>query len=167
MDTFPKSWSEARRIGSNKYYTGKPCPHGHDTYRYTNTKGCAGCAKEKSRTKKSINRVKAWYRSLSNRERMLLWAKYRHKKYSTRPFDLDESDFDWPTHCPALGIRLIYESGNRTIPNRATIDRLDPSLGYEKGNVAVISRKANLIKNNGTYSEIAAVANWLKNVKDL
>jgi hypothetical protein len=41
------SLSEAKSIGSNTYYTGVPCKHGHDTYRYTSDRICSDCAKLK------------------------------------------------------------------------------------------------------------------------
>lgn len=67
--------------------------------------------------------------------------------------------------CPALGIELCYPVGRPGTTKRshasATIDRLIPSLGYVQGNVAGISSKANLIKNDGTAAEIALVAVWL------
>ena len=39
----------------------------------------------------------------------------------------------------------------------ASIDRKDSSKGYVKGNVAIISRRANLLKNNATIAELKAV----------
>jgi hypothetical protein len=37
-----------------------------------------------------------------------------------------------------------------------------PAKGYVKGNVAVISTRANRIKSNATYKEIQMVADWVK-----
>jgi len=149
-----------------RYFTGELCLNGHVAQRYTSNNNCVECARLHSLSKKSVERVKEWYAGLSDREKMLTWAKYRHKKYSDKPFDLLEGDIEWPTHCPALGVELIYSSGNRTEPNRATLDRTDPSRGYEKGNVTVISRKANLIKNNGNSTEVFSVAKWLRELED-
>ena len=166
MDTLPASWSEAKKLEAGRYFTGKPCMNGHVAQRYTSNHNCVECAKIHSLSKESVKRVKKWYAGLSDRERMLTWAKYRHKRYSDKPFDLVENDIEWPSRCPALGVELIYSSGNRTEPNRATLDRTDPSRGYEKGNVAVISRKANLIKNDGNSIEISSVARWLRELED-
>jgi hypothetical protein len=33
--------SEAKIQGLTKYYTGVPCKHGHDTYRYTSDRSCS------------------------------------------------------------------------------------------------------------------------------
>lgn len=43
-------------------------------------------------------------------------------------------------------------------PNAASLDRIDNSKGYVRGNVMVISLRANAIKNNATAEELTAVA---------
>lgn len=72
-----------------------------------------------------------------------------------------EDDIVIPTECPVLGIKL-----NLKIPNRGdrgdnlrnydspSLDKIIPSLGYAKGNIWVISYRANTIKNNCTFEEI-------------
>ncbi len=76
------------------------------------------------------------------------------------PFNLEEGDIQIPLVCPVLGIPLFR--GNKHLgPNSPSLDKLIPELGYVKGNVAVISMKANTIKNNATYSEILAVGHWV------
>jgi len=76
-------------------------------------------------------------------------------------FDLDIVDIVIPDICPALGIALIKGDGVSTDSSPA-LDRIIPSKGYVKGNVAVISTRANRIKSNATYSEIQMVADWVK-----
>ena len=44
---------------------------------------------------------------------------------------------------------------------RPSLDRIIPELGYVKGNVAFISMRANLIKQDVTDKELYAVANWI------
>lgn len=71
------------------------------------------------------------------------------------PCSLYYSDFEIPKYCPILGIPLTYMSesdGNN--PSHATIDRIDNSKGYEKGNVIVISRLANAMKNSANFDLI-------------
>lgn len=77
------------------------------------------------------------------------------------PFDLDISDIVIPEYCPALGIKLSFESG-RLNPNRATIDRMDNSKGYVKGNVAIISWRANMLKRDASPDEVEKIATWLR-----
>lgn len=91
------------------------------------------------------------------------WAKQRAKK-KRLPFNLTLDDVIIPTHCPALGIKLIPGSSGSQSP---TLDRIIPSLGYTKGNVVVISALANAIKSTGTPSEILKVAKfYLKQLKE-
>ena len=65
-----------------------------------------------------------------------------------------------PTHCPILGIKLSIPDNHRAdcLP---TVDRLDNSRAYEKGNIAVISRRANIIKSIGTADEHRKIADWM------
>jgi hypothetical protein len=76
-------------------------------------------------------------------------------------FDLTPEDISAPVHCPVLGIKLEYGAklANFSSP---TLDRLRPALGYVKGNVNVISHRANTIKSNATSVEVQAVADWMR-----
>lgn len=77
------------------------------------------------------------------------------------PFSITKSDVTWPTTCPVLGLRLDYSvltKGGVAQPNSPSIDRGDPRKGYIKGNVQVISWRANHIKTNATPEELRRVA---------
>jgi hypothetical protein len=157
------SWSEARDLGAKHYFTGKPCKHGHIAKRYANSRICAECLSLENKTEKSIGRMKRWYAAKTHKEKMIGWARYRHK-YGGYPseFDLTEADFDWPELCPALGIKLRYEAQrSRNADDAPTIDRINSSLGYVRGNVQILSRKANRIKNDGSPEEVMRVAMFM------
>lgn len=74
------------------------------------------------------------------------------------PFDLDISDISIPELCPILGIPLVRSMGAGQGPrnNSPTLDRIVPSLGYVKGNVQVISHKANTMKGVGSMAFLMA-----------
>ena len=74
---------------------------------------------------------------------------------------IELSDIVIPTHCPLLGIPL-FKGIESVCPNSPTLDRIDSSQGYVKGNVWVISYKANTIKNNATVEELEAIAAKLR-----
>lgn len=40
----PISRSQAVLLGLNRYYTGKPCKHGHTAHRYVHSGTCVECA---------------------------------------------------------------------------------------------------------------------------
>lgn len=66
-----------------------------------------------------------------------------------------------PSHCPIFGTPLewsIYRGlGHRPLPNSPSLDRIDPDKGYVKGNVWIISNRANTIKNDATHEELKLV----------
>lgn len=99
---------------------------------------------------------------LDPRPNMISSARTRARKHGV-PFDLKASDLVMPTHCPVLGLRLKSSSGACASADSPTLDRLIPAKGYVKGNVAIISFKANTIKSDATSAEIRRVAQWLDN----
>lgn len=79
-------------------------------------------------------------------------AKARAKKKGI-PFDITIEDFILPEKCPLLEIPLTVGYGSSQ-ENSYSLDKIIPDLGYVKGNVWVISNKANMIKNNASLEEL-------------
>ena len=77
-------------------------------------------------------------------------------------FDITKEDIIIPGMCPILKIPII-KSFNSTTKNSPSLDRIDSTKGYVKGNVQVISLRANTLKNNATIEELEAVLKCLKN----
>ena len=76
------------------------------------------------------------------------------------PFNLEPDDIVIPTHCPILGIELVCHVKGKTKgynPEAASVDRIDPKKGYVKGNIRIISARANLLKNDATLDELRLV----------
>lgn len=96
-----------------------------------------------------------------NKERVLFnLAKGRAMQFGI-PFDITLEDVIIPATCPVLGIPLCRD--NRGMQDTSpTLDRYVPSLGYTKGNVSVISNKANRIKNTANIEELTKVLTWCK-----
>ena len=90
--------------------------------------------------------------------------KFKNKKtsaqYSKWGFSLNFEDLEWPEVCPVLGIELDYFA-LKASENSVSFDRIDPTKGYEKGNVAVMSWRANRIKNDGTAEEHRKIASFI------
>ena len=83
---------------------------------------------------------------------MFYAAKQRAKKKKI-PFDLDMHDVVIPEKCPFLGTPLKAALGKLSA-NSPTLDRIIPELGYVKGNVLVISHRANSAKNDLSLAEL-------------
>jgi hypothetical protein len=96
-----------------------------------------------------------------NLESVLCTHARKRAKELNIPCTISKEDVVIPETCPALGIPLFYGDGKMT-DNSPSLDRLEPSIGYVKGNVEVISVKANRIKNNASLEEIEKVFKWLK-----
>lgn len=79
-------------------------------------------------------------------------AKDRATKYGYE-FNLEESDIVIPEVCPILEVPIVLgEKDNYEYT--PSLDRIDNSKGYVKGNVQVISKKANSMKNSATKEEL-------------
>lgn len=156
--------SESRRKGLPTYFTGKPCRRGHVAPRRTESAHCVDCEQGRDRTTEWKLRRGAITEAHAKdpRGQLLRGARHRAKKKGL-PFDLKPIDIFVPALCPVLGIPLHTRAGKSGYHDNApTIDRFAPDLGYVKGNVAVISARANRIKVDATLQELDAVAAWMR-----
>lgn len=88
----------------------------------------------------------------------MLWQAKATATRKNIPFNLDEHDIKIPTHCKYLGVPLTQSLGEGVVWSNTSLDRINPALGYVKGNVEVISRKANSMKNMATVEELCIFA---------
>lgn len=65
---------------------------------------------------------------------------------------IDIEDIQIPEYCPISLLKLQCNVGGLK-PNSPTLDRVDNSKGYIKGNVQVISNRANAMKRDATVEE--------------
>lgn len=70
-----------------------------------------------------------------------------------------------PDECPVFNTPFVFNGRGQT-PQTPSVDRLDPVKGYVPDNIAVISAKANTIKNVYKADDVWRVALWLTE-KDL
>ena len=106
----------------------------------------------RSNPKQNLAKQKEW--KINNLEKYLVQgAKQRAKKYGL-PFDITYKDIVIPECCPYLGIKLVPFSEWSS----PSLDKIIPELGYVKGNIQVISTKANTMKNNATQAELVRFA---------
>lgn len=122
---------------------------------------CKICAAKVRRAARSIYGDSIRKASLKygeeNPERILLAnAKARAKK-GGYPFDLVIEDITIPEYCPVFPwIKLKRRDGD----NAPSIDKIEPSLGYVRGNICIMSRRANILKRDSTIQEREALVQW-------
>lgn len=92
------------------------------------------------------------YRSI-NRQRYLFLACRNRAKIENLPFDLEINDIIIPDICPILETKIIYKESKTNLFS-PSVDKIIPELGYVKGNIRVISRKANMMKLNASKEEL-------------
>lgn len=78
-------------------------------------------------------------------------------------FNLKPEDIVIPTHCIYLNLKLSFNKKDNKEPFYYSIDRIDSTKGYIKGNVQIISLLANTMKNCATKEQLINFANGILN----
>ena len=95
-----------------------------------------------------------------------MWKSAKHRaKVKGLPFSIKPSDIKIPEFCPVFGTRIEIgrcKIKGKTRANAASLDRIISELGYIKGNVRVISYRANTMKSDASLEEIKRLAEWLE-----
>jgi hypothetical protein len=94
--------------------------------------------------------------------KMFSAAKTRAKQLEV-PFDLTIADLPIiPEYCPILGIKIempAYTEGiGRASHGSPSLDRIRPEKGYVKGNIRIISNRANTLKRDASAEELRLIA---------
>jgi hypothetical protein len=159
-----KEIQEAIDNGLKTYFTGKPCKNGHIAERRLSTNVCIQCAKEIHSPKDRDN-----YRDPKNTFKRQFECLRQKCKSKNLPFTINFNDLERPEYCPVFGTKLNYGcstgiDGKQTRdPNKASIDKLIPELGYIPGNVFIISLRANKLKSNMTMEELKKILKYMEN----
>lgn len=89
------------------------------------------------------------------------WIMYHNAKRRSKelniPFDISFKDINIPEVCPVFGIAFSNER-----ECQASLDRIIPSLGYVKGNIRVISMRANRLKSDASLEELKQLVSYLE-----
>src|SRR5258706_2928285 len=170
----PASRKAAKLVGSTRYFTGIPCPHGHVTPRKTSNKACLGCHRiARVAAHKAAPQKRKRYphppdrltRSRNSNPLVLLfaWARYRAKKREIE-FSLSPDDIIVPECCPCCGVKLAFMSrdARRFQPSDAmSLDRIDNSKGYIPGNAAILCWGCNDRKGTSSLEQLRALVKWI------
>ena len=150
--------AEAKALGLKRFFNGRPCKQGHVAERMTSCGTCCECRKKTKRAHYVKNPKRKWSESV------VAGAKYRMKKVGRKHECTITAQYIrsiTPDVCPIFGTKFVFK-GRKVCSESATLDRLVPELGYVPGNIAVISMKANQIKNAYGSEDILKVGKWLK-----
>jgi hypothetical protein len=82
-----------------------------------------------------------------------------------REFSIELEDILIPEKCPVFGFNLKRED-RETWMFAPSVDRIDSSKGYIKGNVTVVSRRANILKRDATLEELEQLFNYYKTLRN-
>lgn len=145
-------------------YLGNPCKHGHDGWRLAANGDCVVCHRVRSSAinKNRRAKIRAQRHTPTGWIGVTLSTLKRRARTQAVPFDLRKTDLVLPVVCPVFGTTLVYDR-NQDFENAASVDRIKPELGYIRGNIAIISLKANMMKQRCTDPEdFRRLAAWLE-----
>lgn len=112
----------------------------------------------KNNRKRNSENQRKW--NQSNREKIMLSSAKSRAKRKGLDFNITIEDIVIPIICPILGITI-----DKTIQgskyNAPALDRIDNTKGYIKGNVAIISHRANTLKSNLTIDTIQRIMTYM------
>jgi hypothetical protein len=154
----PTTRKTAQNLGEKYYLTGKKCPQGHVSKRYSHNGVCYDCVMESN---------KRWYDK--NKTDIEWRKKHLFKSLKNRaianniPFNLEYVDVEWPEKCPVFGVVLQYNTVDKPQNDSASFDKVIPKLGYIKGNVRIISQRANWLKQDSTIEQLENIILYMKN----
>jgi hypothetical protein len=97
---------------------------------------------------------------------MMYEARKRARKFGLE-CTITPKDIVVPEFCPILGLKLERGKVDKNRDNTPSLDRIVPEIGYIPSNIAVMSYRANRIKNNGTAEEHRLIADWMDAQKEL
>jgi len=92
-------------------------------------------------------------------KRYRIWSNVKKRaKNKGILFVLDIEDIpEIPKICPILGIKIKENKISSPLDSSPSLDRIDQNKGYAKGNVRIISNRANRIRADATTEELRLI----------
>ena len=106
------------------------------------------------RTQENLKNIETRHLNNESLIKQLIRSAKQRAQSKNLDFNIEPSDISLPETCPLLEIPLDSHYGSAQ-DNSYSIDRIDSTKGYIKGNVWVISKRANTLKNNATLEELS------------
>jgi len=114
----------------------------------------------KKREKEDYNKMSAYY------VKNMWWRAKKRAEKSGIEFNILKEDIVIPNVCPVFSFEFVVGSGKGPTDKSPSLDRIDNTKGYVKGNIQVISFKANRMKNDCDVNDIELLLCYMKNLKD-
>lgn len=154
--------SRYEKVKDDPSFHSKKLEHGRK-YRESHKEQIKNYSEEYNMRPAVIERKATWYQEkmskMSIKERLeLMVRRASHRaKLKKVNFDITWEDIEYVEICPILEITLNWgetsNEGGRNI-DTPSLDRINPELGYIKGNVKIISNLANMMKNSANKEQI-------------
>lgn len=98
---------------------------------------------------------------VTNPKKYIIWDSRARAKKLGLEHSISEDDIEIPEFCPVFNIPIFKVEGKKT-DNSFSIDRINNTLGYIKGNIKIISYKANRLKNTSSIEDLEAILKYMK-----
>ena len=143
---------EARRVAQRKYRAKNPerVREMYREYYYRQTEKC-------------VQRAELW--CLANPYAALVAGVVSRAQRKGIPYDQKYlRGLVSPERCPVFGTPIGFNltKGQRPHINTASIDQIIPGQGYVPGNVQIMSKLANQMKNNATPEQLLQFSEWIQ-----
>lgn len=183
----PRTREEAIALGLDVYLPDEACRNGHSSERKVKNYRCVQCAREAASRDREKNpeRQRDWYKKNAGTHsaRQNEWRKRKTQtddpiymkmnsircrcRQNNIPFNLTnryvQDLYEANPICPIFGVRMLLPTEEGPLDWRMSVDRIDPKGGYVMDNIALISYRANKLKNDETDPAIfRRLADWLE-----
>lgn len=113
--------------------------------------------------RKASLKKRYYYRKEHDYFAFYIYNKKSSVKQQGIPFELDKKYLEsiWVDTCPVFGTKLVKRTEEFS-DNTAELDRIVPELGYIKGNVRWISKRANRLKSDATIEELKKIIKYME-----
>lgn len=155
--------SRYEKVKNDPKFHAKKLEHGQK-YRETHKEQIKNYSVEYNMRPEVVERKATWYQEkmskMSIKERLELMVKRASHRAKLKgvDFNITWEDVEYVEICPILEIPLNWgetsNEGGRNI-DTPSLDRINPELGYVKGNVKIISTLANMMKSSASKEQIS------------
>jgi hypothetical protein len=150
--------TEAKELGLTRYFTGEPCKNGHIEERKVYNKNCIRCERLYPSYLKAKRRGTNKWKAGSPRWQLGSALRSGLKRRPTdNPITINELDELWNLQdgrCALTGELMTWKGGGKgPTPSSVSLDRIDSTGSYTKGNVRLICFWVNSARMNMTDDE--------------